>query len=60
MLGTVLNALLKMAVKTFTNYEMGTCQRTYNKLAHLWQENNRNIKNHRVKEKLEAPEANEG
>ena len=31
-----------------------------NKLAHLWQENNRNIKNHRVKEKLEAPEANEG
>lgn len=60
MLGTVLNALLKMTIKTFTNYEMGKCQRTYSKLAHLWQENNRNVINHRMKEKLEAPEANEG
>ena len=56
-----------MAVKTFTNHEMGKCQRTYNKLAHLWQKNNNNNNNnsnnnnnHTVKEKLEALEANEG
>lgn len=64
MLVTVLNALLKMAVKTFTNHEMGKCQRTHNKLAHLWQKNNNNNSNnnnnHTVKEKLQALEANEG
>lgn len=53
-----------MAVKTFTNHEMGKCQRTHNKLAHLWQKNNNNNSNnnnnHTVKEKLQALEANEG
>lgn len=37
MLCTMLNALLKIVIKTFTNHEIGKCQRMYNKLVHLWQ-----------------------